>query len=112
MSDLLHAGEFNRYVEFFTTVKEMTPTKERVEVPLSLGRKKVKRIDVSGEEDEDGKLIALSVSRFQMRYDRDILLNGSKYYIEDDGMKFQINSVNLYGPGRNRFLELKCSSRG
>jgi hypothetical protein len=111
MEKVPYAGLFNREVEFFKMEKQNTPTSERASVPVSLGKKRVQRIDVSGQEEEDGKLMSLSVCKFIMRFDRDILINGTKYYIQDLDGKYQVNSINITGPGRNRFLELKCSSR-
>ena len=111
MEKIPFAGLMNREVEFFKTEKQNTPTSERATVVVSIGKKRVQRIDVSGQEEVEGKLLSLSVCKFVMRFDQDILINGTQYYIQDLDGKYQINSVNITGPGRNRFLELKCSSR-
>jgi len=111
MEKIPFAGLMNREVEFFKNEKQNTDTNERATVAVSLGKKRVQRIDVSGREEEDGKIMSLSVCKFILRFDKDVLINGTKYYIQDLDGKYQVNSINITGPGRNRFLELKCSSR-
>ncbi|WP_417832781.1 hypothetical protein [Terasakiella sp.] len=106
------AGEMNTLVELYKETTTKNASSETVKTPVSLGQKFVKRIDLGGSEELDGRLISLSVAKYIMRYDKDILTNGTKYYITDQDGDFQINSVNLFGTQRNKFIELKCSKRG
>lgn len=85
-------------------------TGERAKSEVSLGKRWVKRIEVSGNEEEDGKLIPLSVLRYKMRFEKDVLINGEQYFFRDEDGDYRVNSVSIIG--RNRELELKCSSRG
>jgi hypothetical protein len=110
--EAIHAGELNRVVELFSKTYVNQSTNERVKNDTSLGQKRVMRVDVSGTEAEQGKLVALSVCKYIMRFDLDVLTNGTKYFIRDIDGDYEVNSVSITGPGRNRFLELKCSSRG
>lgn len=110
MSNTTHAGEYNRRVELFKYGKQPSSTGERVKPEVSLGKRWVKRIDLSGNEEEDGKLIPLSVLRYRMRFERDVLENGETYFFRDEDGDYRVNSV--MPVGRNRELELKCSSRG
>lgn len=108
----VYAGELNTLVELFKTTTTKNASSEMVKTPVSLGQKFVKRIDIGGSEELDGRLISLNVAKYHMRYDRDILTNGTKYYIKDQDGDYEINSVNLWGSQRNKFIELKCSKRG
>lgn len=111
-TNLVFAGELNTLVELFKNTITKNASSETVKAAVSLGQKFVKRIDIGGSEDLEGRLISLSVAKYIMRYDKDILKNGTKYYITDQDGDFQINSVNLFGTQRNKFIELKCSKRG
>lgn len=106
-----HPGNLNTRVELYkwTTVKEATG--EGKKTLTTLGKRWVERRDVSGSEDEEGKMVALSVTRYIMRYESDLLNNGHEYVIKDQDGDFEINSVTLVGVQRNKFIELKCSKR-
>lgn len=108
----IHAGELNRRVELFKYEAVATETAERTRTEVSLGVKWVKRIDVSGQEEEEGRILSLSVCRFVIRFSSDLVVNGENYFLRDIDGDYQVNSVSLTGQGRNRFLELKCSRRG
>lgn len=110
--DHIHAGELNRVVDLYSKTYVNQGTNERVKQDTRIRQMRAKRIDVTGSEVEQGKLVALSVCKFLVRYDNDVLVNGSKYFIRDIDGDYEVNSVSITGPGRNRFLELKCSSRG
>lgn len=111
--ETIHAGELNRIVELFTYNYTRTSTNERVKdnEPTSLGKKRVKRTDVSGTEETDGKIIAISKCIYHMRFELSVLKTGTEYFIRDIDGDFEVHSVSIFGPGRNRFLELKCSHR-
>jgi hypothetical protein len=111
-TDTIHSGQLNRRVELFKYEKQASDVSERVRVETSLGKVWVNRIEVYGNEEEEGKLIPLSVCRFQMRYNLDILKNGTGYFLRDLDGDYQINSVAITGAVRNSYMELKCSRRG
>lgn len=106
------AGEMNTLVELFKNTITKNTSSETVKAAVSLGKKFVKRMDLPGSEELDGRLISLSVAKYIMRYDSDILKNGTEYYIKDQDGDYEINSVALFGTQRNKFIELKCSKRG
>lgn len=108
----MHAGQLNRLVELFKYESVTTDTGERVRNEVSIGKKWVHRIDVSGREEEEGRVLPLRVCQFVIRFSKDLILNGESYFIRDIDGDYQVNSVSLTGQGRNRFLNLKCSSRG
>ena len=112
MAEVVHAGDLNKYVERFGTSYTESATGERVETEVSKGKIKVKRIDGSGQEDEEGRLIALKVCRFICRFSTERLKNIRKDFIRDIDGDYHVFDVSIYGPGRNRFLELKARLRG
>lgn len=112
MSEVIRAGDLNRRVELFKYTSSAGTTAERSRTGTSLGKRWVKRIDVSGKEEEEGKILPLRVCRFIMRFSKDVFSNGEGYFIRDDDGDYQVNNVSLTGQGRERFLELKCSNRG
>ena len=110
MDDLTRPGEFDRRVEMFKHATVAQDTGERKRTDVSLGKRWVKRIEVSGSEEEEGKVMSLSVLRYRMRFEKDVLINGESYFFRDVDGEYRVNSVSIFG--RNRELELKCSRRG
>jgi head-tail adaptor len=110
-NEAINAGQLNRRVELFKYSMQPSPTSERIREEESLGKIWVERQEVSGTEEEEGKLIALSVAKFRMRFSQDIFKNGTQYFIRDLDGDYYVNSVAIFG-GRNRFMELKCSKNG
>jgi len=108
----IHPGQLKTQVELFKYSTVKNATGEAVKTAVSLGKKFVMRKDAAGGEDEEGKLVSLSVAKYIMRYDRDILAKGTEYFVRDQDGDYEINSVILIGPLRNKFIELKCSKRG
>ena len=110
MEDLTRPGEFDRRVELFKHSKAAQSTAERKQTEVSLGKRWVKRIEVSGSEEVEGKVMSLSVLRYRLRFEKDVLINGESYFLRDTDGDYRVNSVSIIG--RNRELELKCSRRG
>lgn len=92
--------------------KAASTTGERARTEEKIADLWVARQDVSGTEEIEGKVLPLRVCRFVCRFSTDLLTNGEKYFIRDIDGDYQVNNVNITGQGRDRFLELKCSSRG
>jgi head-tail adaptor len=111
-TDAVFAGQMTSRVEVFKYTSVNNTSGESVKTAVSLGKKWVKRVDVSGSEEEDGRLIALNVAKFMMRYTAEMMLDGTKYIIRDFDGDFEVNSVAQFGPRRKSFLEIKCSKRG
>ncbi len=106
-NETTHAGELNRRVELFEFALVKSPTSEKVRQESSLGKFWVSRQDLSGSEEEDGKLNAVAQVKFKMRYSQAIFKNANQYFFRDLDGDFYVNAVALIG-GRNRMLELKC----
>ena len=107
------AGALNRRVEAFRYTDTSNAQAEAVKSAVSLGYVRVNRRDVAQSEDEYGRLVALSVCRFVMRYREDFLQNGTKYFIRDLDGDYEVTSVTVLPTRqRNKFLELKTSKIG
>ena len=109
---MIHAGELSRQVELFKETYINSDTSERVRTEVSIAKKFVKRVDGSGREDEAGMLVPEKLATFIMRFDPTVLAEGEKWFLRDIDGDFHINYISITGPGRNRFLELKCRMRG
>lgn len=107
-----HPGQLKTLVELFKYTNVKNAQGEAVKTAVSLGKKFVMRKDTPGGEDEEGKLVSLSVAKYIMRYNSDILKKGTEYFVRDQDGDYEINSVILIGALRNKFIELKCSKRG
>lgn len=109
MNERNHAGEYNRRVELYEFSTGPSTTGERVRTDNLLKQLWAKRIEVSGSEVAEGKVLSLSVLKFEVRYDQDLLINGTKYFIRDLDGDYRINSVGIKSRAE---IELKCSKRG
>lgn len=65
--------------------------------------------DVSGNESVDGKVIALNVRKYTIRYNEEVLKEGEKMAIIDVDGSYNIHSIEQIG--RKNYLVLKCSKR-
>lgn len=113
MKDIPHSGELNRRIEFFENTTLTNTAGESIETPSTLGKRWAKRVDATGSEDDDGRLIGLGVCRFQTRFDAALFAKGSKLFIRD----FEDGNWEVAGPprlmdGRRRYMEFKCRKRG
>ena len=111
-TDQVFAGQLQDRVEVFKYTSVNNASGEAIKTAVSLGKKWVKRVDISGTEDEDGRLVALNVAKFLMRYTSEMMLEGTKYFIRDFDGDYEVNSVAQFGNRRKSFLEIKCSKRG
>lgn len=110
--ETIHPGQLNRPLDYFKFETVVSDTSEHTRTEVLMGKLWTQRIDVSGTEEVEGKVLPLKVCRFICRYSNDLALNGESYFLRDVDGDFQVNSIRLTGQGRNRFIELRCSSRG
>lgn len=111
-NNIVYAGELNTLVEILKTSVSKNATSENVRLAVSLGKKFVRRIDSLANEENDGRLIPFSSIKYIMRYEPDMLKNGTLYHIRDQDGDYDVVSVALFGTARNKFLEIKCEKRG
>lgn len=113
-SSHIHAGQLNRTVSLFRNVTTKTDTGESIQQDELIKQVMyAKREDFTGsEDDEDGRVIGLGVVAYIVRFSSDLFVNGQKYFVKDFDGTYQINSIELTGQQKNRFLKLKCTRRG
>ena len=102
-------GNLDRVITVNQLQKTTDTTGEKITTEVLYKNKYAYLNDVSGSEGEDGKVIALNVRKYTIRYDEYMFKNGPKMFIVDVDGAYNINSVELLG--RKRFLILKCSKR-
>jgi head-tail adaptor len=110
----IHPGQLNRKISLWRYTTTKTDTGESTQAEeLIKDVVYAKREDHQGSEDDnDGRIIGLGVAAFTVRFTDDLFMNGQKYFVKDFDGIYQINSVELTGQQRNRFLKLKCTRRG
>ncbi|MFD0762985.1 head-tail adaptor protein [Lutibacter aestuarii] len=81
------------------------------DVPLEVNFKQVwaSLDDLSGSEDADGKIIALNVRKYVIRYIKEVVISGVEMLVVDEDGTYNITSVQQLG--RKNFLLLKCRKR-
>lgn len=107
------AGELTRRIEFFENVTVTNTAGEPIQTPQSLGKRWAKRVDATGTQEDDGRIIGLGVCRYLVRFDSELFSKGSALLIKD----FEDEYWQVAGPpsihgGRKRYMEFKCRKRG
>lgn len=110
MAKKIFIHELNTVIEIFTVTQVKDDlTGESTETDILLGGLHTKRIDVSGEEELNGKMVSVNIRKYICRYNKNIMLNGTDMYIVDEDGKFDIHFVESIGS--RYMLSLKCSKR-
>jgi len=109
VSNETQIGQLDRRVTIkqLQTITEPTGEKINTEVVFKILWAKLE--DVSGNESEQGKIVALNVRKYTIRYNKQILLEGEKLLVEDIDGVYNINSV--VQEGFKEYLTLRCSKR-
>lgn len=109
MNDKIKIGSLNRSV----MLKQISITESDTgeDVPLEVNFKQVwaSLDDLSGSEDADGKIIALNVRKYVIRYIKEVVISGVEMLVVDEDGTYNITSVQQLG--RKKFLLLKCRKR-
>lgn len=108
----IFSGELNQKIDLYSKTVVRNSFGENKKIDFLVASKWVKRIDTSGNEDEDGRLIPVRDVRYYMRYDENVLKNGTKFFVKDFDGDYEITSVNIFGNRRKAFLEIKTQKRG
>lgn len=112
MAKVVYSGQMNAQVKFFEIDTANNAAGEPQETRVSLGKRRVKRIDAIGAQEEDGAVIGLAVCRYQMRYENLFAEKASQLEIDDfDGTWEVVGPMRLLEGGR-RYMELRCRKRG
>ena len=104
-----YAGNRDRKVEVvkYTTIKNAL--NEDVPTESSIGFFYSKMVDLSGNEDEEGKVMHIINRSYTIPYLSEINADGENMVVKDDGKEFRIYYVQEIG--RNMQLLLKCVVR-
>ena len=107
--DRAYAGNRDRKVEIveYTTIKNAL--NEDVPTESSIGFFYAKMADLSGTEDEEGKVMHIISRTYTIPYLAAIKTNGENMVIKDDSKEFRIYYVQEIG--RKMQLLLKCTVR-
>ncbi len=109
MTKRVHIGNLNRRIVIQNNVLVASATGQKTKTPQTYATCWAELDDVSGNESEDGKIVALSVRKYTIRYDAGILTGGTEMIIVDEDGSYNINSIEQVG--RKTYLTLKCSKK-
>lgn len=103
------AGKRDRRVEIFSFTTTKNTFNEDVETPVSEGVFWAALTDLSGSEQEEGKIIHLSLRGYNIVYNPQVDQNGTLMELHDQGKAYRIIHVDRIG--RREQLFLKCEIR-
>ncbi len=106
----IYTGQLNQRIAIIERQRTTSNTGEKTYNEVQFNAVWAKMEDVSGSEVEDGKILALNVRRYTIRYDPALVLkNITDLYIEHGGNMYNIYSVGFIG--HQEYIQLKCSKR-
>lgn len=110
MEDSIFIGQLDVRISIMENIRVTSSTGEKTVTPQEVNKAWAKVEDVAGSEETDGKIIALNVRRYTIRYDPTVAAKKiTDLYIVDGSNSFNIHSTSIIG--RKDFLQLKCSKR-
>lgn len=109
MSNGIYIGQLDRRISIYQLTRVKTDTGATDTVEVLFGDFWCKPIDISGSEDSDGKVIALNVRQYAVRYDAALEQSGVKMFVRDVDGDYNIHSIAQVG--RKQYLILKASKR-
>lgn len=111
MANQVYIGQLNRKVAIQQYEVETDSTGEKIETLVDYKNVWAELKDVSGSEYEEGKIVALNVRKYTIRYNQTILQKGVEMFVydKDEVSLYNINSVEVIG--FKNYLTLKCSKR-
>tara|TARA_R110002074_G_scaffold203363_1_gene371240 strand:+ start:2899 stop:3234 length:336 start_codon:yes stop_codon:yes gene_type:complete len=110
LNDTIYTGQLDVRVEIIERTKTSSSTGAPVVTESVFNTVWAKSIDVSGSEESEGKIFALNVRRYIIKYDPALVLKTvTELFISDGSEQYNIHSsANI---GRKEYIELKCSKR-
>lgn len=109
MDPKITPGQLKHYIQIlhFVDVSDGAGGTKPTEAPLKNVWAKLD--DITGNETEDGKIIALNVRKYTIRYDDDIVADGEKMAVNAPDGVYDIHSIAQIG--FKNYLVFKCSKR-
>lgn len=110
MNTKTYIGQLDTRIELIETTLITGTSGEQVSTDTTFNTVWSKMEDVSGTEDEDGKILALNVRKYTVRYDPALVAKKiTDMFIDDAGDKYNVHSTEYLG--RKEYIILKCSKR-
>lgn len=109
MATEIKIGNLNRAIVLKKITTVVSSTGEETKSEILYKGVWAQLADISGSENEDGKVMYLSVRKYIVRYDLEILKEGETMLITDIDGTYNIHSIEQIG--RKDYLALKCSKR-
>jgi head-tail adaptor len=105
-----YIGQLNERVNIIERARVTSATGEKTITDTLFGSFWSKIDDVSGNEEEDGKIIALNVRRYTIQYNPALVEKQiTDMYVQDNTGYYNIHSVSYIG--YKEYIQLKCSKR-
>ena len=104
-----YVGQRDRKVEVVEYTSTKNALNEDVKTESSIGFFYAKMVDLSGAEDEEGKVIHIVNRTYTIAFLNAIRVRGENMVVKDEGQEFKIYYVQEIG--RKMQLLLKCTVR-
>lgn len=106
----VYSGQLDARITIIENVRATSGTGGKTDTPAPLGEFWAKVEDVSGNEEEEGKIIALNVRRYIIRHNLTIVSKKiTDLTIDHGGEIYNIHSSQHLG--RKEYIVLKCSKK-
>lgn len=110
MNNQPYIGQLDARISIIEETDVTSSTGEKTHTESTLATVWAKIDDVSGTEDVEGKVLALNVRKYTIRYNPDVVAKQINTLVVDDaGEKYNIHSTAFIG--RKEFMQLKCSKK-
>lgn len=110
MSNNIYIGQLDVRISIIEEDHTTSGTGEKTITESNLANAWAKVDDISGSEALDGKVIALNVRKYTIRYNPVIAAKQiNTLLVDHDGEKYNIHSTALIG--RKEFMVLRCSKK-
>jgi SPP1 family predicted phage head-tail adaptor len=108
--NVVYTGQLNHRIKIIERVRVTSSTGEKTFNEVEFNEVWAKVEDVSGTEQEDGKILALNVRRYTIRYNPALELKQiTDLYVNHNNQIYNIYSVGYVG--HKEYIQLKCSKR-
>jgi len=108
--DRIYIGQLDQRISITESVRTTSTTGEKTVVDTEVATAWAKIEDVSGTEDVEGKVLALNVRKYIIRYNPTVAAKQiNALTINDAGNLYNIYSTAIIG--RKEFMVLKCSKK-
>jgi hypothetical protein len=108
---MIHAGKMNAAIELYRREPAKNAAGESVATDVLYDTRMAERNDAPGSEIEDGKAIGLFRRDYGLRFDPELMVNATQFFVRDFDGDFDVVNVILTG-SRKRYITLKTVKRG